>query len=66
MKTASIILYLTYGTSGTVEVPQHFSSIEECQATFEAITVKTSARFPWAKPENSVPMGSCVPVMVKG
>ena len=65
MKIAFIILYLTYGSSGTVEVPQHFASVEECQATFEAITIKTSARQPWAKVESTIPLGSCVPVMVK-
>lgn len=63
MKIAFVILYLTYGASGTVEVPQHFASVEECQKTFEAITLKSSSRQPWQAPENTIPLGSCVPVM---
>ena len=65
MKIAFIILYLTYGSSGTVEVPQHFSSIEECQQTFEAISIKTSARQAWSKADSTIPMGSCVTILLK-
>jgi hypothetical protein len=64
MQIAFVVLYLTFGSSSTVEVPQHFKTMEECQATYEAVKLKTSSRLPWVKPESSIPMGSCVPIMV--
>jgi hypothetical protein len=65
MNTAYVVLYLTFASSITVEVPQHFTTMDECRASFDAIQMKRSARSGWMTPEYSLPMGFCLPVMDK-
>lgn len=65
MKIAFVLLYLTFGASGTEEVPMRFATMEECQATFDAIRqrgIGSEAR--WSKRNVGFPSGVCVPMML--
>ncbi|KQT80950.1 MULTISPECIES: hypothetical protein [unclassified Aureimonas] len=66
MTIAYVLLYLNYGISGVVEIPQHFASIEECQATYDALRVRGgAAKAGWTPRLSGLPLGTCVPVMKK-
>ena len=66
MRIAFVLLYLSFGTSGTEEVPMKFSTIAECQATFDAIRIHGSATdASWANRQAGYPTGICVPVVLE-
>lgn len=64
MQTAFVILYLTYGTATTMEVPERFPSMEACQKSFDGILSKRpNAKSEWETPATGIPLGTCVPIM---
>lgn len=65
MKIAFVLLYLSFGASGTEQVPMRFSSMEECQATFDSLRLRgIGSDASWAKRTAGFPTGTCVPVLI--
>lgn len=67
MKTAFVILYLISNSRPAIEVPQHFASMDECQASAKGMkAILTNANENWWDTANLTGMLSvCVPVMQK-
>lgn len=63
MKIAYVVLYLSFGGGGVVEVPEKFPSMEACQASFEGTVSKSTGAPQWRQASNGIPVGTCVPVM---
>ena len=67
MKTAFVLLYLISNSRPAIEIPHHFVSMEECQASaagMEAILKNANERW-WDKENLTGMLALCVPVMQK-